>query len=423
MIEHRESTRLRRLATVACAVALMVTALTPNSALREAQAQTPTLPVFVNGEAQIVPGFQNANVPWVRQQLWVETEFDTDGDGKLDRMHVTLARPGQTETEGLQVPVVYQTSPYYAATASTNNAFFWNVNHEVGAVPPPRTSPPLVGWNPNRTIISTAHENNWVPRGFAVVHSESVGTGLSQGCPTVGGENESLAPKAVIDWLNGRATGYTSRFGDEEVEAYWATGKVGMTGTSYNGTLPIAAATTGVDGLEAVIPVAPNTSYYHYYRSNGLVRNPGGWVGEDIDYLFDFINSGNPAKRQYCIDNVRIGDMLTNFDRVDGDYNDWWAGRDYLNQLDDYTAPTLMAHAFNDWNVMPEHSVRISKALQDNGVTVQQYFHQGGHGGNPPLSMMNRWFTRYLYGIDNDVENDPGALIIRHEGQPSTLPP
>ena len=50
-----------------------------------------------------------------------------------------------------------------------------------------------------------------------------------------GGANESLAPKAVIDWLNGRARGFTSVDGDEEVEAYWATGRVGMTGTSYTG--------------------------------------------------------------------------------------------------------------------------------------------------------------------------------------------
>ena len=70
-----------------------------------------------------------------------------------------------------------------------------------------------------------------------------------------------------------------------------------MTGTSYNGTLPLAAATTGVEGLEAIIPVAPNTSYYHYYRSNGLVRHPGGWLGEDIDFLYDFINSGDPERR------------------------------------------------------------------------------------------------------------------------------
>ena len=139
--------------------------------------------------------------------------------------------------------------------------------------------------------------DTWVPRGFAVVHSEAPGTGLSDGCPTVGGPPEALAPKAVIDWLNGRAKGFTSVDGDEEVVAHWSTGKVGMTGTSYNGTIPLAAATTGVEGLEAIIPVAPNNSYYRYYRSNGLVRHPGGWLGEDIDVLYDFINSGDPERR------------------------------------------------------------------------------------------------------------------------------
>ena len=47
--------------------------------------------------------------------------------------------------------------------------------------------------------------------------------------------------KFVIDWLNGRAKGYTTPTGDEEVKASWSTGKVGMIGTSYEGTLPLAA--------------------------------------------------------------------------------------------------------------------------------------------------------------------------------------
>lgn len=72
-----------------------------------------------------------------------------------------------------------------------------------------------------------------------------------------------------------------------------------MTGTSYNGTIPLAAATTGVAGLEAIIPIVPNTSYYHYYRSNGLVRSSGGYLGEDIDVLYDFIHSGDESKRAY----------------------------------------------------------------------------------------------------------------------------
>jgi predicted acyl esterase len=379
-----------------------------------ATASAQTQPVFAHGQAQVVQEFNNSS-QWIRHRLWVETEFDSDGDGKLDRVHVDVTRPAQTDTEGLKVPVIYETSPYYAGTASSAAQYFWDVNHELGEPPPPRQSPPPIGFNPNRTSISTSEVSTWVPRGFAVVHSESPGTGLSQGCPTVGGLNESLAPKAVIDWLNGRAKGYTTLDGDEEVTAYWSTGKVGMTGTSYNGTLPLAAATTGVDGLEAIIPIAPNTSYYHYYRSNGLVRNPGGWVGEDIDYLFDYINSGDPARRQYCIDTIREGLMKVHLDRAHGDSNDFWASRNYRTQLANVKAATLMAHAFNDWNVMPEHSVEVAEALKGK-VPLMQYYHQGGHGGAPPLVLRNLWFTRYLYGIPNGVENLPKAWVTRETG-------
>ncbi|MEZ6059394.1 MAG: Xaa-Pro dipeptidyl-peptidase [Planctomycetaceae bacterium] len=369
-------------------------------------------PRFDNGEAQIVPEFEDSE-QWIHHDLWVEAEFDTDGDGRPDRMHVSVTRQRQTDTEGLKVPVVYISSPYYSGTASETRDFFWDPRQELGTKPAVHSDPPSIARQSRRLVISRSHWNDWVPRGFAVVHSASPGTGLSQGCPTIGGDNESLAPKAVIDWLNGRAAGYTTPHGNRRVTADWCTGKVGMTGTSYNGTIPLAAATTGVDGLEAIIPVAPNTSYYHYYRSHGLVRHPGGYTGEDVDVLYNYINSGDPDHREYCNCHVRDQEMAEGFDRESGDYNSFWASRDYLNDLAPMKAPMLMAHAFNDWNVMPEHSVRIYKAVQAKGIPVQCYFHQGGHGGPPPLSMMNRWFTRYLYGIENGVERDPKAWIVR----------
>ena len=264
------------------------------------------------------------------------------------------------------------------------------------------------------------------------MHSSSPGTGLSQGAPTVGGKNESLGPKAVIDWLCGRGKGFTSPYGSDPVEAFWSTGKVGMTGTSYNGTIPLAAATTGVEGLEAIIPIAPNTSYYHYYRSNGLVRAPGGYQGEDIDVLYDFIHSGGEElipnknyvkddpnskefirKRDYNNATVRDTEMRNNMDRATGDMNDFWAGRDYLTQMGPMKAALLMSHGFNDWNVMPEHSYRIAMKAKEMGLPTQIFYHQNGHGGPPPLKMMNRWFTRYLHGIQNGVENDEKAWIVR----------
>ena len=420
--------------TLSCPTAALLAAL---GSISCAQAQAPATdppspaaaspagsaePVFVDGQAQVVEAFADPET-WVRHDLWVETEFDSDGDGRRDRVHVGVTRPLQTEEGDLRVPVVYESSPYFSGVGSASAEFFWSVSHEIGDEPPPRGAMPPIAHQARRTTISSSQVATWVPRGFAVVHSQSPGTGLSQGCPTVGGANESLAPKAVIDWLNGRARGFTTPDGAEEVEARWSTGRVGMTGTSYNGTLPLAAATTGVDGLEAIIPIAPNTSYYHYYRSHGLVRSPGGYLGEDVDVLYDFINSGDPARRPYCDATYRDGEMAAGQDRITGDYNEFWAGRDYLNEIDGVKAATLMAHAFNDWNVMPEHSYRIAEALEERGVPTQVYYHQGGHGGPPPLELMNRWFTRYLYDVKNGVEDDPRAWIVRENAPPDAPTP
>ncbi|MEQ1858021.1 MAG: Xaa-Pro dipeptidyl-peptidase [Longimicrobiales bacterium] len=384
-------------------------------------AQTaPTLPVFRDGQAQVVPGFADPR-QWIRHDLWVETEFDSDGDGRRDRVHVGVTRPRQTDAEGLRVPVVYETSPYFAGVGSAAPQYFWNVRHELGDAPPPRARMPEIQQRSLRPVISNAHVGDWVPRGFAVVHSESPGTGLSQGCPTIGGRNETLAPKAVIDWLNGRARGFESPDGVDPVTAYWSTGRVAMTGTSYDGTLPLAAATTGVEGLEAIIPMSANTSYYHYYRSNGLVRSPGGYLGEDVDVLFDFVHSGDPARRAYCVRTVRDGELAAGQDRRSGDYNDFWAGRDYTADLTGVRAATLLAHGLSDWNVMPGHSVRAYQALRARSVPVQLFLHQGGHGGHPPLELMNRWLTRWLFGIENGVERDPRSWVVR-EGASSEAP-
>lgn len=378
-------------------------------------ADSMAVPVFENGQAQIVAAFEDPD-DWIRHDLWVETEFNTDGDTEPDRMHVSVTRPRQTETQGLKLPVIYISSPYFAGTADFEDGLFWDVRHELGEVGPPRVHPE-VKREVKRPIISDSHIKTWVPRGYIVVHSSSPGTGLSDGAPTVGGDNESLAPKAVIEWLSGKDNGYVSREGDEKVHAYWSTGNVGMTGTSYNGTLPVAAATTGVDGLKAIIPIAPNTSYYHYYRSNGLVRSPGGYLGEDIDVLYDFIHSGDESNREYNNRTIRDTEMAKGMDRKTGDYNEFWAGRDYLNDMQPFKTALLMSHGFNDWNVMPEHSYRIYKAAREKGVPVQIYYHQEGHGGPPPMEMMNRWFSRYLHGVENGIENDPKAWIVREDDE------
>jgi X-Pro dipeptidyl-peptidase len=109
--------------------------------------------------------------------------------------------------------------------------------------------------------------------------------------------------------------------------------------------------------------------------------------------------------------------MANGMDRIKGDYNEFWAGRDYLNDMEPMKAALLMSHGFNDWNVMPEHSLRIYEAAKAKGIPAQIFYHQGGHGGPPPMKMMNRWFTRYLHGVENGVEEDPKAWIVRENDE------
>lgn len=404
-MRSHKSDRLRRI--VPCAALVLF------ANIAAAQAAPKAAPVFVNGMAQVVPAFQDT-AKWIRQDLWVETDFDTDHDGKKDRVHVDVTRPGQTETEGLKVSIVYGSSPYYAGVS--NDDVNWDVKQELGVPSPPRAPMKQPAYEPNRHRISNALVGEWVPRGFAVVHSEATGTGMSQGCPTVGDTPERTAMKFVIDWLNGRAKGFTTATGNEEVKATsWSTGKVGMIGTSYEGTLPLAAATTGVKGLEVVVPVSPNTSYYHYYRSNGLVRSPGGYLGEDVDVLYDFVASGDPALRATCDAIWKNGVFVgaKGQDRVTGDMNDFWYERDLLPFVKNIKAAVLLAHGLNDYNVVPEHSVRIYDEMKARGLPVSMYLHQGGHGGNPPPDMVNRWFSHYLYGVDNGVEKDAPVWIVQ----------
>src|SRR5699024_3197070 len=127
------------------------------------------------------------------------------------------------------------------------------------------------------------YEDYFVPRGYAVVIADGLGAAGSTGCPTVGGEHEINAAKSVVDWLNDRTTAYNED--GNEVKADWTTGKVGMVGKSYDGTLANGLAATGVEGLETIVPIGAISNWYDYYRANGAVIAPGGYQGDGLDLL------------------------------------------------------------------------------------------------------------------------------------------
>jgi predicted acyl esterase len=367
-------------------------------------------PTFKNGLAQAV--FTTDTSKWISYDGWVQSNSDSDHDGKLDRIHFDVTRPPETD-QGLKVPVVMEASPYYSALGPNSN---WPVDVEIGAQPPQRPFQPDFTTRNTSPQISTSYESTWVPRGFAVMHVEAPGTGWSEGCPTDGAPNENDAIKSVVDWINGRAPGFTTRDGGTPLTAGgWATGKVGMIGASYNGSLQIAGAVTGVQGLDAIVPISPVSDYYEYYRANGMVRGPGGWQGEDSDVLADVVytRQDETYPRMKC--RSLIEQIGRDEDRVTGDRNAFWDERNLNARVPDMHAAVLLVHGNNDNNVMTKNATAFYDAVKKQGLPHEFLFHQGGHGTAPPDVFVNRWFSHFLYGQQNGAEDQPHSWVVRSE--------
>ena len=187
-----------------------------------------------------------------------------------------------------------------------------------------------------------------------------------------------------------------------------------MIGTSYNGTIPIAAASTGVDGLKAIIPISAISDWYDYYRANGLTRAPGGFQGEDLDVLTSTsTRERRAATAPGMICWPTINDVAVKQDRATGNRSAFWDERSYMRDPSSSRPRRSIAHGNNDYNVMTKNAAQFYEALKANNVPHQFFFHQGGHGGAPPDCLINMWFTKYLWGQNNGVENLPKSWVVR----------
>jgi X-Pro dipeptidyl-peptidase len=420
--------RSRRLlpAFAAVGAALTTVAVAPATEAAALPADPPGI-VVRDGTTQPVFSFADA----VEERVWVETPLDTDHDGRLDRVVADISRPRETATQGFKVPVIFEHSPYRKDT--------WN------DVPYPSV---LVDELPQSSLFGTraadatstrgpkpnlpgSLDDYYVPRGYGVVLGQSVGTADADGCPTSGDQAETLGTKAIIDWLNGRAKAWDAD--GRPVTAGWTTGAVGMTGVSYNGTLPNQVATTGVEGLRTIIPVSAISSWYDYYRANGLVVAPGTFQGEDTDVLAKF-TAGQARAEGPCAD--EIARLTRRQDRVTGDYGPFWRARDYLPAARRVKASVLVVHGLNDWNVKTLHFAQWWERLAGNHVPRKLWLHQGGHGGPGSAATYalpdgtswtykqteNRWFDHWLWGVRNGIMDEPRAIVQREGGSYTTYP-
>lgn len=342
----------------------------------------------------------------ISETVYVESPTDSDSDGKPDRIYAEVDRPSSTA----KLPTVFTISPY---TLGGNDGPMHGVDVDLL----PQDEKIIQGFSPEvqnlfsgiKKTLRDYRPAEFNASGYARVAAHSLGTGYSTGCPTVGDMSETLAAKAVIDWLNGRAKAFDKS--GKEVKASWANGSVGMTGVSYNGTLPIMVATTGVEGLDAIVPIAAISNWYDYYRANGLVVNPGGYIGEDADVLAYFIMRAGSCKAE-------LDRMTKTMGRENGDFTSFWQKRDHLANVKNIKAATFIIHGQSDWNVKQKHAIQLWEAL--DGVAPRRMFlHKGGHGStsshNVPAKL-NAWFDHYLQGADNGIEKGPQVEVELPDG-------
>jgi X-Pro dipeptidyl-peptidase len=425
----------RALAVAAAALATLLLSAAP------AAAQERTPPPWLKLDGGVTqPMFEFATA--IEETVFVESEVDSDGDGQLDRVRIRISRPRETDTLGYQVPVVFEHSPYRGNLGSLPNH---NVDFDVLPQETLGKTQSARAGRAGRTVaraarararaqadLPTSLDNYYVPRGYAVVLGESLGTFNSDGCPDVGAAVETLGTKAVIDWLNGRAKGWNEA--GDQVTADWTTGAVGMVGVSYNGTLPNQVATTGVEGLETIVPISAISSWYDYYRANGLVRAPhsetqgvgdNAFLGEDTDVLAAF--TGGPRMLRPDGECAGVLEYLNIAqDRITGDWSPFWQARDYLSRVGGVEASVFVVHGLNDWNVMTKAFAEWWYRLADRGVPRKIWLHNGGHGGESPTldpadaaaykRTENRWFDFWLFGVPNGIMQEPRASIEREDG-------
>lgn len=329
----------------------------------------------------------------IRESVWVDTGLDGDGDGRGDRVAVDIIRPREPAAAGRKIPVIMDASPYYACCGRGNES-----------------QKKTYDADGNPVQFPLFYDNYFVPRGYAFVGVDLAGTNRSDGCDDVGGRSDVRSAKAVVDWLNGRARGYTTGTGTARAGATgWSTGNVGMIGKSWDGTVANGVAATGVEGLKTIVPIGAISSWYDYFHSQGAPL-----YNANPTWLSDYVSS--PDARARC---GAVQDRIAAGTPYSGDWTPAWSERNHVPDASKVKASVFVVHGQQDLNVRANQFGQWWDALAAHGVERKIWLSQTGHVD--PFDFrradwvrtLHRWFDHYLLGYDNGIDREPVADIER----------
>lgn len=410
-------------------------------------------PVFEDGVAQPVfsytnlrdEDYTNEGSDILRFCVYVETDYDTDSDGWADLVEALVQVPRTAAEGAFKAATIYDPTPYGVGTVDENA-----MNSTIRMNPVPFDYSRLYEPGEKRTpigVVSTldaadaANPESWnykVPfsneegysyarlydyylvRGFAVVEAGGIGTYGSEGYELCGLDLERDAHKCVVEWLAGDRIAFTDPYNNIEIRAEWSNGNVAMTGCSYGGTLPFEVATTGVRGLKTIIPYAGIASWYDYTNSQGMPRYQ---TAAYVNDLASYTSGAAYLDDDWTVINDDYASFLWQLSQdqvaTNGNYDQFWADRDYSLDSSRINCSALIVHGMNDLNVFTKQSDLMVRAFARAGQPWKLVLHQDGHNdlynmivnGELWEETVNKWLSHYLYDVDNGIEHMPAVTV------------
>ncbi len=215
-----------------------------------------------------------------------------------------------------------------------------------------RRAPVLLTYSPYNTLYESrsgnlandAYGQRYVKKGYARAVADVLGTRNSSGCWDYGGRKETQSGVDVVKFLASRG---------------WSSGRVGMIGTSYDGTTAnmVASRGTEVPELKAIVPIAAISRWYGYAYGDGVrfFLNSEEPTDEGIDTPlgFDFAltrtpptDVDDPQAAQKLLSRVNPCDAIAHTHKgydTSPDYDEFWLERDYRRHASRFRAAALVA--------------------------------------------------------------------------------